>query len=638
MQKIKHTISLEAFKTRYPLTYPSISNARYSFVEKQSLKMFPNANYNTIPLGIDENICGTKYENFTEKMGELYGGKVIDYITLDKWYREFLDYYALLYSNECHGPYNSATDYYNSIERTGRPAYASYAKMDENFNAHGGKKFYKWLTKYYFISLDFMNEYFVAVEDGLKLEKMAGEWLSCVNNLPNPIMYYPDVCEFYGIINTWHEKFSGDITEKDCCDYIKYKSYGGEDLYIILKNWIGKEDKIIGRINSLVNTRLKELTPSISIDLPLKKKVEDLGNFVSFSKEFVIGREYSPGCVCMYNNNVYILLRGRGFVIDENTGIARFDSDNWMLYSDYYKNLHAYEFVDNIDKPQLSGRTVSSLDSFERATDTVDNIGNTLEGYFEPSKDSNFIQPAEDTLLDLKYEIGKAVNVSNTNVDGQYVGDLLYSVDFYYKDHSGNIIEETVTTCHEGEDVLESISSCQFKAISTGKDFDETMHSDFTYYKGCIYEYVDGIASLVKKYGHVFGLKCIDRCTLEMQTGSYWLNYNESYPVRYYKVNKDIEEAYSYEKGVYVEVAMCDWFLEPSVYEDNGSVVSPAIRKEELLGYSMPETLTNNIYIDRGYSTVLDKHLKMGEISSLEALEKYGNGSFNIINLEEETI
>ena len=83
---------------------------------------------------------------------------------------------------------------------------------------------------------------------------------------------------------------------------------------------------------------------------------------------------------------------------------------------------------------------------------------------------------------------------------------------------------------------------------------------------------------------------------------------------------------------------MCDWFLEPSVYEDNGSVVSPAIRKEELLGYSMPETLTNNIYIDRGYSTVLDKHLKMGEISSLEALEKYGNGSFNIINLEEETI
>ena len=52
----------------------------------------------------------------------------------------------------------------------------------------------------------------------------------------------------------------------------------------------------------------------------------------------------------------------------------------------------------------------------------------------------------------------------------------------------------------------------------------------------------------------------------------------------------------------------------------------------------MLENLTNNIYIDRGYATVLDRHLRLGEISSLEALEKYGNGSFNLINLEEETV
>ena len=638
MQKITYEISLEDFKTRYPLTYPSILNGKYNFVTKQSLKMFSNANYNTIPLGIDEEICGTKYENFTEKMGELYGGKVISYIALKKWYNEFLNYYAMLYSNECHGPYSSATDYYNSIDRTASTDYSTYVKMDEDFNAHGGNKFYKWLTKFYFISLDFMNEYFIAIEDGIKLKKTPGEWLSCVNNLPNSIMYYPDVCEFYGTINTWHRKFSDSISEKDCCDYIKYKNYGGEDLYLILENWLRKEDAIIGRMNLLVDSKLKELTPSISIDFPLKRNVEDFGNFVSFSKEYVLGREYSPGNVCRYNNNVYILLRGIGFVIDEKTSIVKFDSDNWMLYLDYYKNAHAYEFIDNIDKPKLSGRTVSSLDSFARDVNTVDNIGNVLDGHFEPSQESNFIQPAEDTLLDLKYEIGKAINVSTTNVSGQYVGDLLFSVDFYYKDNSGNIIDESITTCYEDGNMLESIGSCQFKAINSGKNLDNTIHADFTYYKGCIYEYVDGIASLVKKDGHTFGLKCIDHCTLEMQTGSYWLSNNENYPIRYYKVNKDIEEMFSYEKGVYVEVAMCDWFLEPSMYEDNGGVVSPAIRKEELLGYSMPETLTNNIYIDRGYSTALDKHLRMGEISSFEALEKYGNGSFNIINLEEETV
>ena len=643
MQKITHTISLEDFKTRFPLTYPSVANGQYSFVTKQSLNQFSNANYNTIPLGIDEEICGTKYENFTHKMGELYGGKVIDYITLNKWYGEFLDYYKLLYSNECHGPYSSATHYYNSIDKTTQPAYAMYGQMDEDFNEHGGDLFYRWLTKYYFISLDFMNEYFVALDDGVEIKKSPREWLSCVNNLPNSIMYYPDVCEFYGIISVWNQKFSGNtsISDDDCCDYADYENYGGNDLYLILKNWIEKESAIIGRMNSLVNTKLKVLTPLININLPLKKKVEDLGNFVSFSKEFVLGKEYSPGNVCTYNDNVYILMNGIGFVKNETTGLVEFDKENWMVYSDYYRILHPDEFIDIARQPQLSGRTVSSLDSFERTTETVDNIGNILDGYFEPSKESNFMQPAENTLLDLKYEIGKAVNTNLTNISGQYVGDLLYSIVFYYKDYSGEIIVETITDCYEGDNILDSISNCQSKAIKCGKTFDETIHADFTYYKGCTYQYINGIASLVKKGdkdNRIFGVKCIDHCTLEMQTGSYWLSYNESYPIRYYKVNKDVKETYSNEKRVNVEVAMCDWFLEPAIYEDNGSVISPAIRKEELLGYTMPETLTNNIYIDRGYATVLDKHLRMGEISSLEALEKYGNGSFNLINLEEETV
>ena len=501
MQKITHTISLEDFKTRFPLTYPSVTNGQYSFVTKQSLNQFSNANYNTIPLGIDEEICGTKYENFTPKMGELYGGKVIDYITLNKWYGEFLDYYKLLYSNECHGPYSSATHYYNSIDKTTQPAYAMYGQMDEDFNEHGGDLFYRWLTKYYFISLDFMNEYFVALDDGVEIKKSPREWLSCVNNLPNSIMYYPDVCEFYGIISVWNQKFSGStsISDDDCCDYADYENYGGNDLYLILKNWIEKENTIIGRMNSLVNTKLKVLTPLININLPLKKKVEDLGNFVSFSKEFVLGKEYSPGNVCTYNDNVYILISGVGFVKNETTGLVEFDKENWMVYSDYYRKLHPDEFIDIARQPQLSGRTVSSLDSFERTTETVDNIGNILDGYFEPSKESNFMQPAENTLLDLKYEIGKAVNTNLTNISGQYVGDLLYSIVFYYKDYSGEIIVETITDCYEGDNILDSINDCQVKAIKCGKTFNETIHADFTYYKGCTYQYIDGIASLVKK-------------------------------------------------------------------------------------------------------------------------------------------
>ena len=45
------------------------------------------------------------------------------------------------------------------------------------------------------------------------------------------------------------------------------------------------------------------------------------------------------------------------------------------------------------------------------------------------------------------------------------------------------------------------------------------------------------------------------------------------------------------------------------------------------------ENPVDNIYIDRGYATVLDRHLRIGEISTYEQLEKYGNGIFQMYDV-----
>ena len=47
-----------------------------------------------------------------------------------------------------------------------------------------------------------------------------------------------------------------------------------------------------------------------------------------------------------------------------------------------------------------------------------------------------------------------------------------------------------------------------------------------------------------------------------------------------------------------------------------------------------PKKVSTNIYIDRGINTALDKHLKLGEVTTLEALLNYGNGSFNVADAE----
>jgi len=57
-----------------------------------------------------------------------------------------------------------------------------------------------------------------------------------------------------------------------------------------------------------------------------------------------------------------------------------------------------------------------------------------------------------------------------------------------------------------------------------------------------------------------------------------------------------------------------------------------ALTKEEyLLGIVSPPEVQSDVFIDRGTTTVLESHLMLSEIESLEHLENYGNGIYNVI-------
>ena len=64
----------------------------------------------------------------------------------------------------------------------------------------------------------------------------------------------------------------------------------------------------------------------------------------------------------------------------------------------------------------------------------------------------------------------------------------------------------------------------------------------------------------------------------------------------------------------------------------NNLVATPTFRKEFEFGISMPQKVNSDIYIDRGISKAFDKHLRLQEIKTMDALEQYQNGAiFNII-------
>lgn len=59
-----------------------------------------------------------------------------------------------------------------------------------------------------------------------------------------------------------------------------------------------------------------------------------------------------------------------------------------------------------------------------------------------------------------------------------------------------------------------------------------------------------------------------------------------------------------------------------------------AITKEEyLMGILYPPEVFSDVFIDRGATTVNEMHLRLSEVESVEHLEKYGNGFYNIVTI-----
>jgi hypothetical protein len=65
-------------------------------------------------------------------------------------------------------------------------------------------------------------------------------------------------------------------------------------------------------------------------------------------------------------------------------------------------------------------------------------------------------------------------------------------------------------------------------------------------------------------------------------------------------------------------------------WNETNTSTSPQIQEEYLLGIISKPEVKSDVFIDRTTFSVLDRHLRLSEIESLEHLTKYGNGFYNI--------
>jgi hypothetical protein len=266
----------------------------------------------------------------------------------------------------------------------------------------------------------------------------------------------------------------------------------------------------------------------------------------------------------------------------------------------------------------------------------------------------------------------------DTKTPNHFIGNIITSMVFYYKDNEGNVIQSTVKSggTQDYKTSLQAIHASQaarrviendvnnYEVIFDGED----IYCDVTYYVGATLGLISGGTYYLAYSGGVetnnynYGVEYKETVKFVKENREYYLKkmvgkqipmtfnspsaHTISYPIYVYKLYQEMTDVETDIYGTYYEAPLAAFKTEINLinadlttnysgYTDmdtyNNIHVTPTLKQEYMLGISSLENIDSDIYIERGINAAFEKHLKLGEVTSLEALEQYSNGYFKII-------
>lgn len=236
--------------------------------------------------------------------------------------------------------------------------------------------------------------------------------------------------------------------------------------------------------------------------------------------------------------------------------------------------------------------------------------------------DKNFNTPPDYTLLiDKLTDLGLTFPFMNPNIQTPYFNTISTpkymwnilsfpqkEIDYYY-----NYVNKVITgyTQSRLEDIRSYDTLMPFKV-----GFDMNRETYLNYLNNTI----NGVDRLImdgepKKY--VFDANDDNNIgTINQNSGLYFEDYSTTRAVT---IDED---------STSINLTLFRYIGE-GLNETNTSL--SAITKEEyLFGIISPPEVQDDVFIDRGINTVLEKHLRLSEIRNLNGLEKYGNGFYKL--------
>lgn len=203
----------------------------------------------------------------------------------------------------------------------------------------------------------------------------------------------------------------------------------------------------------------------------------------------------------------------------------------------------------------------------------------------------------------------------------QNIDDMGLISDLPYE---GNKISKTVNEYFKEGGIVISATDSKLKQLKTydadneykvGFDIDKAVYNNYKNDK------INGVSRVTKINGdnitYVFNGENNNKLGTSGQTTG--ILYEDN-PIDGLPINGDLDSEITISKVQY----------KSEGWNNTNTSLDPQIREGYLLGIINEPEVDNDVFINRGGVSVLDKHLRLSEIESLDHLIRYGNGFYNI--------
>lgn len=493
--------------------------------------------------------------------------------------------------------------------------------MDDTAAIRGGKEFYDWMcincfTKYMPPSGTSMPEY----------------------------MYYSQVVQEIAWFEERNEKYSGVTSVEecessdDCCECKEYMEKGGYNMY----QWLISLDA--------PGESMCTHEASITVPILLTNKARNIGAMVAFCGEWdrdeVYNRTatgaYSSGCVALFEGKSYILnANGKksggynyseqfkerifGNLDPESYNIERggFDEidDSQKQWDDATKS---YVGSDGDIPVVYSSLCESTLVGLIDSVTPYDDDSNELPGTRKVLSDGRQPILLKGSCLGLRYHPGNVANIKSTDVDGVFFGDIIVGMAYTRKDGSGTAVNTIYATpfntVHDIDSELGITSSDTLEVQIYYMKNARIQRYNGVYFSPDVVYNDDGSID-VDNLGW-FTILYTDEYTCKRKQVPFWMDGRHRFPVCYYEISDSTRT-----RAMYLFKSR---FMSPD-NDYNGLIWVPTTRRSVYLGISNKEKQDISIYIDRGVHAMMERQMKLGEVTNLDELIEHGNGFYKII-------